>query len=53
MKNIRHMKFSVRMEIDDPFEYMEDLILQDFYSSGWNNWRIDYPNENQLELFDG
>ena len=52
MKTIRHMKFSIRMEIDDPFEYMDDLILQDFYCSGWSNWRIDYPNENQLELFD-
>ena len=46
------MKYSIRMEIDDPFEYMEDLILQDFVSSGWSNWRINYPNENQLELFD-
>ena len=46
------MKFSVRMEIDDSFEYMDDLLLQDFNRSGWNNWFIDYDNPNQLELFD-
>ena len=52
MKNIRHMKFSVRMEIDDSFDYMDDILLQDFNRSGWNNWFIDYDNPNQLELFD-
>tara|TARA_B100000929_G_C15214258_1_gene320332 strand:+ start:137 stop:376 length:240 start_codon:yes stop_codon:yes gene_type:complete len=52
MKKIRHMKFSVRMEIDDSFDYMDDILLQDFNRSGWNNWFIDYDNPNQLELFD-
>ena len=50
---IRHMKFPVRMEIDDPFETMGDLILQDFYANGWYRWKgIKYENENQLDLFD-
>ncbi len=50
---IKHMKFPVRMEIDDPFDYMGDLILRDFYIRGWQDWSgILYKNENQLELFD-
>lgn len=50
---IRHTKFPVRMEINDPFEYMGDLILRDFYIRGWQDWNgILYENENQLELFD-
>jgi len=50
---ITHMKFPVRMEIDDPFETMGDLILQDFYTNGWYSWKgIKYENENQLDLFD-
>ena len=50
---IRHMKFPVRMEIDDPFETMGDLILRDFYANGWHSWKgIKYENENQLDLFD-
>ena len=53
MVNIRHMKFAVRMEINDPFDNMGDLILRDFYNNGWSNWTgILYNNENQLELFD-
>tara|TARA_Y100000593_G_C4045098_1_gene207052 strand:+ start:222 stop:425 length:204 start_codon:yes stop_codon:yes gene_type:complete len=50
---VRHMKFAVRMEINDPFDNMGDLILKDFYNNGWSNWTgILYNNENQLELFD-
>ena len=46
------MKFAVRMEINDSFDYMDDLILKDFYNNGWSNWTgILYNNENQLELF--
>ncbi len=52
MKKLRHKRFSIRMEVDDPFDYMGDLILQDFNHSGWRNWVIDYNNPNQLELFD-
>ncbi len=53
MNKIRHMKFAVRMQINDPFEHMGDLILRDFYLNGWSNWTgILYDNENQLELFD-
>ena len=50
---ITHMKFPIRMEIDDPFETMGDLILRDFYANGWYRWKgIKYENENQLDLFD-
>ena len=53
MKQIRHMKFPIRMEIDDPFDNIERLIRQDLYNNGWSNWTgILYKNENQLELFD-
>ena len=53
MIRIRHMKFPVRMEIDDPFDGLERLIRQDLYNNGWSNWTgILYNNENQLELFD-
>ena len=52
MIKIRHMKFPVRMEIDDPFDGLERLIRQDLYNNGWSNWTgILYNNENQLELF--
>jgi hypothetical protein len=30
MKTIRHMKFPIRMELDDPFDNLETPILQDF-----------------------
>ena len=44
------MKFAVRMEINDSFDYMDDLILRDFYLNGWSNWTgILYNNDNQLE----
>ena len=47
------MKFAVRMEINDSFDNMDDLILKDFYNNGWSNWTgILYNNDNQLELFD-
>ena len=50
---ITHMKFPVRMELDDPFDSLSDLILQDFYTNGWYSWKgIKYENENQLDLFD-
>ncbi len=53
MIRIRHMKFPVRMEIDDPFDGLERLIRQDLYNNSWSNWTgILYNNENQLELFD-
>ena len=52
MKTIRHMKFPIRMELDDPFDNLETPILQDFANSGWRHWVIDYNNPNQLELFD-
>jgi len=52
MKTIRHMKFPIRMELDDPFEHLEIPILQNFVTSGWDDWVIDYNNPNQLELFD-
>ena len=52
MIRIRHMKFPVRMEIDDPFDGLERLIIQDLYNNSWSNWTgILYNNENQLELF--
>ena len=51
--NIRHTKLPIRMEIDDPFENIGDLILRDFYNRGWQDWSgILYDNQNQLELFD-
>jgi|TARA_R110000824_G_scaffold119800_2_gene274149 hypothetical protein len=41
------------MELDDPFDSLSDLILQDFYANGWYRWKgIKYENENQLDLFD-
>lgn len=47
------MKFPVRMELDDPFDSLSDLILQDFYTNGWYSWKgVKYENENQLDLFD-
>tara|TARA_B100000787_G_scaffold15925_1_gene11284 strand:- start:113 stop:307 length:195 start_codon:yes stop_codon:yes gene_type:complete len=50
---ITHMKFPVRMELDDPFDSLSDLILQDFYTNGWYSWKgVKYENENQLDLFD-
>jgi hypothetical protein len=50
---ITHMKFPIRMELDDPFDSLSDLILQDFYANGWYRWKgIKYENENQLDLFD-
>ena len=50
---ITHMKFPCRMELDDPFDSLSELILQDFYANGWYRWKgIKYENENQLELFD-
>jgi len=52
MRTIRHMKFPIRMELDDPFDNLETPILQDFANSGWRHWVIDYNNPNQLELFD-
>ena len=53
MVKIRHMKFPVRMEMDDPFDNLEGLIRQDLYNNSWRNWTgILYKNENQLELFD-
>ena len=53
MVKIRHMKFPVRMEMDDPFDSLSDLILQDFYTNGWYSWKgVKYENENQLDLFD-
>ena len=52
MKTIRHMKFPIRMELDDQFENLEIPILQNFVTSGWDDWVIERYNPNQLELFD-
>jgi len=50
---IRHMKFPIRLELDDPFNSLSDLILRDFTLNGWNKWvGIDSYNDKQLELFD-
>ena len=46
------MRFPITMELQDPFDSLEIPVLQDFVSSGWENWVIDYDNPNQLELFD-
>ena len=40
------------MEFDDPFENLEKPVLQNFVTSGWDDWVIEYYNPNQLELFD-
>ena len=49
---IKHIKFPVRMELDDPFDSISTLVLQDFCSNAWRNWSgILYHNDKQLELF--
>ena len=50
---ITHMKFPIRLELDDPFDSLSDLILRDFTLNGWDKWvGIGQRNDNQLELFD-
>jgi len=50
---ITHMKFPIRLELDDSFDSLDNLILQDFTLNGWSKWAgIGQRNENQLELFD-
>ena len=50
---ITHMKFPIRLELDDPFDSLSDLILRDFTLNGWDKWAgIVQRNDNQLELFD-
>ena len=46
------MKFPIRMKLDDPFDNLEIPVLQNFITSGWNDWKIERYNPNQLELFD-
>ena len=50
---ITHMKFPIRLELDDPFDSLDNLILQDFTLNGWSKWAgISKHNDKQLELFD-
>jgi len=50
---ITHMKFPIRLELDDPFDSLDNLILKDFTLNGWSKWvGIGQHNDNQLELFD-
>jgi len=50
---ITHMKFPIRLELDDSFDSLDNLILQDFTLNGWSKWAgISKHNDKQLELFD-